>query len=400
MGIFDRLGQAANDMVGRINHSIETGDFSYLSYDLGQELSDMERDLADQALDAGRRAADAGRRTADAAKRTADAAKNSFRSKFHVQDKETETAFTKKDTIASENSGREAFYLLIMVMCIMFALGFAGAAFGKNLLYLIGTAVSAAVFFAFVKPLKKAVNITRLHKVFLKYKDIVGRDEYITIDELMIRTRESREQVLSDIRDLMSNGFLPGAVLDEDETVLILSENAYRYYVNYEREHASEKAAKKAEEAEEAAASENLSEEAKKVIEQGEQYIEDFHHLNEIIPDQSMSEKLDKLENITKRIFSAVKKKPETAPHLRKLLDYYLPTTKKLVQTYASAQNQPDTENISQMKSEIESSLDLINAACEKILDQMFMDDAWDVSSDVDVMKQMMKQDGLVDDDK
>ena len=77
-----------------------------------------------------------------------------------------------------------------------------------------------------------------------------------------------------------------------------------------------------------------------------------------------------------------------------------LNTTNKLVQAYADAENQPDTENISQIKKEIEDSLDMINAACEKIFDEMFTDDAWDISSDINVMKRMMEQDGLVDDMK
>ena len=70
------------------------------------------------------------------------------------------------------------------------------------------------------------------------------------------------------------------------------------------------------------------------------------------------------------------------------------------MQAYADAENQPDTENISQIKKEIEDSLDMINAACEKIFDEMFTDDAWDISSDINVMKRMMEQDGLVDDMK
>ena len=95
-------------------------------------------------------------------------------------------------------------------------------------------------------------------------------------------------------------------------------------------------------------------------------------------------------------IFDRVAAAPDSAPDLHRLMKYYLPTTQKLVDTYATLDKQTvQGENIENAKREIISSLDTINEAFERFLDQFFQTTAWDVSSDISVMNQMMQQDGL-----
>jgi hypothetical protein len=78
------------------------------------------------------------------------------------------------------------------------------------------------------------------------------------------------------------------------------------------------------------------------------------------------------------------------------MMKYYLPTTQKLVDTYATLDSQNISgANVENAKREIERSLDTINSAFERFLDQFFKDTAWDVSSDISVMGTMMAQDGL-----
>ena len=77
-------------------------------------------------------------------------------------------------------------------------------------------------------------------------------------------------------------------------------------------------------------------------------------------------------------------------------MNYYLPTTKKLLEAYVELDRQVSPgENVQQTKKEIDSAMDTINEAFEKLLDSMFQDMAWDISSDISVMKSMMAQDGL-----
>ena len=113
-----------------------------------------------------------------------------------------------------------------------------------------------------------------------------------------------------------------------------------------------------------------------------------------------MSGKLARMENIITKIFAEVRAKPSLASNLSMFMDYYLPTTTKLINAYAEMDAQPvQGENIRSAKKEIENSLDTINDAYENLLDSFFKDQALDVATDISVMKTMMKQEGLAPDD-
>ena len=119
---------------------------------------------------------------------------------------------------------------------------------------------------------------------------------------------------------------------------------------------------------------------------------------NEIPEEDPMSGKLYCLEDICRRIFTQVRKDPSCAEDCRRLMQYYLPTTEKLIRAYAELSHQPDAgENIVGTRNEILRSMDVINSAFEKLLDQMFQEKAWDIASDISVMKTMMAQDGLTE---
>ena len=80
-------------------------------------------------------------------------------------------------------------------------------------------------------------------------------------------------------------------------------------------------------------------------------------------------------------------------------MEYYLPTTIKLLDAYEQLDSQPvQGENIISSKREIEKTIDTLNTAFEKLLDDLFQDTAWDVSSDISVLQMMLAREGLTDD--
>ena len=100
------------------------------------------------------------------------------------------------------------------------------------------------------------------------------------------------------------------------------------------------------------------------------------------------------------KIFERAQKHPEIIPDLKKLMNYYLPMTVKLLDAYEEMDQQPvQGENIQASKKEIEDTLDTLNQAFEKLLDSVFQDTAWDVSSDISVLHTLLAQEGLTDDD-
>ena len=112
-----------------------------------------------------------------------------------------------------------------------------------------------------------------------------------------------------------------------------------------------------------------------------------------------MSAKIDRIEEITGKILAYQKQHPDRSGQLRSFLNYYLPTTLKILRAYAQLDAQGvEGENISATKARIEGMMDQVVAGFEKQLDKLFRDDAMDISSDVQVLENMLKKDGLSDD--
>ena len=105
---------------------------------------------------------------------------------------------------------------------------------------------------------------------------------------------------------------------------------------------------------------------------------------------------MDELEQLCVQIFKTVAEKPAKATQIRKFMDYYLPTALKLLKTYAELDAQGvEGENIRESKQRIEQVMDTLVTAFEAQLDRLFEDDALDVSTDIDVMENMLRADGL-----
>ena len=106
------------------------------------------------------------------------------------------------------------------------------------------------------------------------------------------------------------------------------------------------------------------------------------------------------MELLVDRIFDRVEQNPDSVNDMRRMMDYYLPTTMKLLEAYKELDAQPvQGENILNSKKEIEETIDTLNIAFEKLLDSIFRDTAWDVSTDISVLHTVLAQEGLTEDD-
>lgn len=136
-----------------------------------------------------------------------------------------------------------------------------------------------------------------------------------------------------------------------------------------------------------------------KIQEEKDQYqkiLDELRAVNDAIPDEEMSDKIDRLEAVSAKIFEQAKSDPDKLPRMRKFMDYYLPTSLKLLNTYAELDAQGvEGENITESKRRIEQTMDTLVHAFETQLDQLFQEDALDVSADIDVMENMLRADGL-----
>ena len=141
---------------------------------------------------------------------------------------------------------------------------------------------------------------------------------------------------------------------------------------------------------------EKLPPELQSVIYQGKRAIADIRRLNDEIPDESISAQIDLIERLTAQIFDCVRKNPKKLSQIRQFLNYYLPTTIKLMEQYVTLQNQSlKTENITEGMQKIEDLLDKVIIAFQRQLDALFEADVVDITADIRVMEQMMASEGL-----
>ena len=141
---------------------------------------------------------------------------------------------------------------------------------------------------------------------------------------------------------------------------------------------------------------EKLPPELQSVIYQGKRAIADIRRLNDEIPDERISAQIDLIERLTAQIFDCVRKNPKKLSQIRQFLNYYLPTTIKLMEQYVTLQNQSlKTENITEGVQKIEDLLDKVIIAFQRQLDALFEADVVDITADIRVMEQMMASEGL-----
>ncbi len=141
---------------------------------------------------------------------------------------------------------------------------------------------------------------------------------------------------------------------------------------------------------------EKLPPELQSVIYQGKPALADIRRLNDEIPDERISAQIDLIERLTAQIFDCVRKNPKKLSQIRQFLNYYLPTTIKLMEQYVTLQNQSlKTENITEGMQKIEDLLDKVIIAFQRQLDALFEADVVDITADIRVMEQMMASEGL-----
>lgn len=140
--------------------------------------------------------------------------------------------------------------------------------------------------------------------------------------------------------------------------------------------------------------------EVDKIIEEGYKYLHELRDVNIRIPDEVMTKRIDRMEAASADIFAYITEHPEKAAEIRRFMNYYLPTTLKLLNSYDKLSRQRvKGENIQKTMFEIEGMMETIAGAFEKQLDSLFDDDAMDIAADISVMESILKQEGLSDDE-
>ncbi len=287
-------------------------------------------------------------------------------------------------------AGVSAVVVLIMVI-VGFVMGWTAApaiAAGIFSVLLAGAAVMAW---------KGTAMVGRVRR-FRKYVEGLSGRTYCSVKELAEHLGRSEKYVKNDLRRLIRSGWFRQGHLDRMETCLIVSDETYMQYEQSQKQLEMRQRAEQENRKRVQQETAGLSDEVKAMIRTGEEYIRRIQKSNDAIPGEEISNKISYMQTVVEKIFQRVKESPECADDLRKFMDYYLPTTVKLLDAYEELDRQPvQGENISNSKKEIEKTLDTLNLAFEKLLDSLFEETAWDVSTDISVLHTMLAQEGLTE---
>ena len=219
------------------------------------------------------------------------------------------------------------------------------------------------------------LSMDRQLKRHAKYLSVMGDREAVSVEELSRVLGYPKKRVEKDLQKMIDKGYFGGkAYLNMELGYLFRSGQADAAFQKQRREAAAQ---------------------APKEAEEGYSGIlRNIRRANDRIADPVLSAKIDRLEDITARIFKAVREDPKKRDKIGTFLNYYLPTTQKLLDSYAQFEAAGvEGENLRQAKARIERTMDSIVAGFEHQLDELYKADAMDVDSDIRVMETMLHRD-------
>ena len=256
--------------------------------------------------------------------------------------------------------------------------------------------IFAVAFISFAVMTYVGVDMVRTVGRFRQYVSVLRDREFCDIKEIASATGRDVRKVLKDVKKMITKGWFCQGHLDEKESCLMVSEHAWNQYTALMEDMKQRKAEEQAAQKKMREEYDRLSPEVQKIVQAGDEYVRRIKAANDAIPGEVISAKISRMELLVDRIFDRVEQNPDSVNDMRRMMDYYLPTTMKLLEAYEELDAQPvQGENIISSKKEIEDTIDTLNIAFEKLLDSLFQDTAWDVSSDISVLHTMLAQEGL-----
>jgi len=263
-------------------------------------------------------------------------------------------------------------------------------------MFLPGIAASLVLLF-------NGSRISKRLKRFQKYVLQMRGQNYFMIKDFSSLNGQSTKYIAKDIQKMIDVGMFPEGHIDDRKTCFMLNNYSYEQYLklmeNMRKRETEEQSNSKEDIEKDKNKNKNyvsLSPEVRKAIDEGRQFVQKIRDANRDIPGEEISRKLDRLEEVTGKIYDYVETHPEKFPEIKKFTEYFLPTTLKLLDAYREFDYQPvKGDNISSAKKEIEDTMDTINSAFENLLDSLFEDAAMDISTDISVLETMIAQEGL-----
>lgn len=234
-----------------------------------------------------------------------------------------------------------------------------------------------------------AANTIKFVKRYEKYTELLKYKNIEIIDDINNYTKFGYSRIIKDLSKAVNQKLIPEGHFTSENLVFIASNELYSKYKENKPEY--DRYYKKL--IEERVRIEERSDEIQKILDIGNEYLEKIQNSNKLIRDKDITEKLNKMEKIVATIFREVDINPRKSGKLSMFLNYYLPTTEKLLTTYIDIDEKKiEGVSIRNSKKEIEHGLDMLIESFEGILNQFYEEQEMDIVSDVDAMEAIMIQ--------
>ena len=254
------------------------------------------------------------------------------------------------------------------------------AAIQSGTIYAISTAIGALLGGGCV--LTSGILMRRAMQRYTAYLAIIGPNEAMEIDTIAKKVGVKRKQAEQDLQKMIEKGYFGDtAYINKELGYIFMSSRA-----DEELARAREAAMQKTREA-------SKKEAVKQNAEAYDQILAKIRDVNDRIPDEAMTEKINQIESITREIFRAVEQEPEKRGKIDRFMSYFLPTTLKLLESYANLERTNIAgKNISQSKKSIEIAMDTVVDGFKHQLDELYKSDAVSIETEVDVLTKMINR--------
>lgn len=257
-----------------------------------------------------------------------------------------------------------------------------------------GTICALAIIFLNSIIVVYSISKIRFYKRYDIYLNVLRFRNIEIIDDLAAYSNTASERLVKDLASAVKMKLIPQGHFGKDNLIFIVSNEIYENYK--EKQAVYDRYYRKL--VEERLRMKERSKEMEAILNQGQQYIDKIHESNDIIKDKLISQKLDRMEKVVSMIFHEVDINPAQDDKLGMFMNYYLPTTEKLLEAYIEIdEKQVKGKTLERTKKDIECALDKIIDSFEGLLDKFYQEQEMDITSDISAMEIIMKQEGLID---
>lgn len=266
-----------------------------------------------------------------------------------------------------------------------------------SILSLILFAIFASLGLGLYQTSKRIDTISKDYARFIRE---LGHNTVIPIRDLASAVQKSEEETIKELLYMMDKGYFKQARIVENDSLFLLDIPTFKLYKDQKMNLPKSNTYEEVKKIEKEAHDDTVIERAENLINTSNKYLNSITLSISRIENRAFLEKVIELKKTVQNIINIVKRYPEKAQALDKFIDYYLPTTVKLIDAYTEYEiMKSDEKEIIKALKEIDSSIETINDAFEKIQLELLEDRTMDIKTDIDTMKLLLNQEGYLEKD-